>query len=223
MLRHTVTAPSHPLPGRRPLDRRRTMLLVVDLQNTFLLPGQPFHIPFALGVVDNVNRLAAAARAAGIAVVWLRHTLGTAAPYALPAWQKALFPDFAARLEAGCVQGTPGHAIHEDLGVAPGDMIVDKYRFSAFLPNSSDLDRRLKLAGVDSLIITGAATDACCASTARDALQLDYEVLFVSDATATMTDAAHNATLTSLANDMPFFDVRPTEEVIPLMAVAGEG
>ena len=43
----------------------RTALVVIDLQNVFMLPGMPVEVPAAREIVPNVNRLAAAMRAAG--------------------------------------------------------------------------------------------------------------------------------------------------------------
>jgi len=63
-----------------------------------------------------------------------------------------------------------------------------------------------------TLIITGTLTNCCCESTARDAMQMNYKIIFVSDANAALTDAAHNATLENMA--MLFADVMTTGEVL---------
>jgi ureidoacrylate peracid hydrolase len=72
--------------------------------------------------------------------------------------------------------------------------------------------------GIDTLIITGTATNVCCESTARDAMQMNYKVIFVSDGNAAMTDAEHNATLNNMLN--LFADVMSTEEVVGCVASA---
>jgi ureidoacrylate peracid hydrolase len=46
-------------------------------------------------------------------------------------------------------------------------------------------------------------------------MQMNYKLIFVSDANAAITDAAHNATLDNMC--MIFADVRPTEEVLGLI------
>jgi nicotinamidase-related amidase len=66
------------------------------------------------------------------------------------------------------------------------------------MPGSSDLDDILQMCGIDTLIITGTATNVCCESTARDAMQMNYKVIFVADGNATNTDAEHNATLNNM-------------------------
>src|ERR1700752_5438320 len=57
------------------LDPARTALVVVDLQNGFMVPGQPAEIAQAREIVPAVNRLARATRAAGGTVVWIQNTI----------------------------------------------------------------------------------------------------------------------------------------------------
>ena len=77
----------------------------------------------------------------------------------------------------------------------PADVKVKKNRFGAFVPGSSQLHSVLQERAIDTVIITGTATNVCCESTARDAMMMNYKVIFVADATATHTDEEHNATL----------------------------
>jgi ureidoacrylate peracid hydrolase len=94
----------------------------------------------------------------------------------------------------------------------PSDLKVNKNRFGAFVPGSSNLHEILQARHIDTLIITGTATNICCESTARDAMMMNYKVIFVSDGTATFNDEEHNATLgTMLAM---FADVMSTDEVV---------
>jgi ureidoacrylate peracid hydrolase len=56
------------------LDPARTALVVVDMQNVFVARGQVVEVPEARSIVANINELAAAFRAHGMAVVWLQQT-----------------------------------------------------------------------------------------------------------------------------------------------------
>jgi ureidoacrylate peracid hydrolase len=89
---------------------------------------------------------------------------------------------------------------------------VKKTRFGAFVQGSSKLHEILQARGIDTLIITGTATNVCCESTARDAMMMNYKVVFVSDGTATWTDDEHNAALGILLAQ--FCDVMSTDEVV---------
>lgn len=179
------------------LDLAATALVVVDLQNFFMEPESPLEIGHAREIVPNVNRLITATRAAGGLVVFLQHTFDDAGPRPMPLWQ---YKDAATReiLARGLAAHSNGHALYASLDVQEGDLRVNKYRPSAFLPGSSDLHERLRARNIDTLIITGCVTNVCCESTARDAQMMDYKVLFVSDSTATANDELHNATLLNM-------------------------
>ena len=88
-------------------------------------------------------------------------------------------------------------------------------RFSALVRDSSELDEMLHERGIDTVLVTGTLTNVCCESTARDAMQMGYKTVMVSDANATRTDAEHTATLVTFIQS--FGDVRPTEEVVALL------
>src|SRR6266852_3551841 len=93
-----------------------------------------------------------------------------------------------------------------------GDLRVRKATYSAFMPGSSDIEAQLKSRGIDTVLITGTATNVCCESTARDAMLLDYRVMMISDANATWTDEEHAATLNTFM--MFFGDVMSTDEAV---------
>ena len=77
------------------------------------------------------------------------------------------------------------------------DAILDKNRYNAF--HGTDLDESLKSIKVEELIITGVLTNCCSETTTRDAFIRDYRVFFVGDATATVNDELHLASLNNLA------------------------
>lgn len=193
-----------------------TALVVVDLQQAYVAEGQPFASSSARAIVPNVNRLAAATRAAGGSVFFLRQTFTDEPPHSLPEWQRQVGPRVRQARETVRAGGL-AHELYEGLDVRAGDVVVDKYRYSAFARNSSRLEEELRAAGVEMLIIVGAATNVCCESTARDAFMLGYKVFFISDATAALTDEEHNAALLNLR--AVFADVRTTEEMLGLLAV----
>jgi len=64
-----------------------TALIVVDLQNAFLAPGETLANPHARDIVPNVNAIAQALRRRGGCVVFLRHTVSDDPRYKLTEWQ----------------------------------------------------------------------------------------------------------------------------------------
>jgi ureidoacrylate peracid hydrolase len=196
-----------------------TALLVVDLQNVFMLPPYPTEVPLAREIVPNVNKLAAATRAVGGAVVWIQMThteedKKTWSVFYEDVTKTAMRGD---KLK-GLVRGSHGQALYETLDVKPDDLKVEKKRFSAFIQGSSDLDKLLKERGIDTVLVTGTVTNTCCESTARDAMMLNYKTIMISDANAAATDEEHNATLANMLRI--FGDVMSTDEVIARLAPA---
>jgi ureidoacrylate peracid hydrolase len=198
------------------LDPARTAHIIVDMQNGFVEPGAPVEVPTAREIVPAVNRISQAARAAGVANYFVQFTT--------PVGDLASWSTFYGRFSQAIAKGhqdafTPG-AHHWRLWPALDvDMAVDqsmpKTRFGAFIPGTCDLDAALRARGIDTLIITGTLTNCCCESTARDAMQLNYRVIFASDANAALTDAEHNATLNNMM--FLFADVMSTDEIVALL------
>ena len=104
---------------------------------------------------------------------------------------------------------------------ADDEPIVDKARFSAFIPGTCNLDELLRARGIDTLIITGCLTNGCCESTARTGMENGYRVLFVADGTAAVTDQEHNATLTMFSGSN-VAEVVMADAVVSRIAVAAE-
>ena len=180
------------------LDPSKTALIVVDLQNGFMVEEvAAAYVPVAIEIVPNVNRLAAAVRRTGGKVFWIKQTVDKTSAVAWSEWLNMMTPEVRGSLVTNLAPGSHGHAIYPDLEVKPEDEIVQKYRFSAFVQGSSDLPQRLRAQGYDTVLITGTVTNVCCESSARDAMMLNFKTIMVSDANAARTDEEHNATLGS--------------------------
>ena len=202
------------------LDLARTAHVIVDMQNGFMEPGAPVEVPVARDIVANVNAISRAIRAAGGTNVFLRMTVDQASLQSWSNWFKYFHTaETTAGFEDSFGRGRRYHELWPQMDVAEGDLFVDKTRFGAFVPGASALHEVLQARGIDTLIITGTLSNCCCESTARDAMQMNYKLVFVTDANAALTDAAHNATLDNMC--MIFADVRSTSEVVELIAGSG--
>jgi ureidoacrylate peracid hydrolase len=198
------------------IEPARTAHIVVDLQNGFMAPGQPVEIATAREIVPNVNRISAALRAAGGLNVFIQYVINPDAKKAWSTWfDHFSSAPFRERLDACFAEGAYGWELWPGLDVAESDLKVPKTRFGAFVPGSSDLDAILRARDIDTLIITGTATNVCCESTARDAMQMNYKVIFVADGNAAASDAEHNATLANMMGR--FADVMTTDELVALI------
>lgn len=198
------------------VDPKRTAHLVIDMQTGFMTAGAPAEIAPAAAIIPNVNRISAACREAGALNVFVQNSISEESKQSWSNWFGSFWTaDKREGMYATFMVGKPGHALHPGIEVEPQDMRINKFRFGTFVEGSSDLHPRLQARGIDTVIITGCATNICCESTARDAMMMNYKVLFVSDATATHTDFEHNNTLNNMM--LTFADVVSTAEVTALL------
>jgi len=182
------------------IDPRKTAHIVVDMQNGFIEPGAAIEIATAREIVPTVNRISRTIREVGGINIFLRFTVDRES---LVNWS-TLYRHFygeamTARMIETFSRESHGWQIYRDMEMGDRDLTIDKTRFGAFVPGTCGLLNVLQDRGIDTLIITGTATNGCCESTAREAMQLNYKVIFVSNANAALTDTEHNAALNSLS------------------------
>ena len=197
------------LHGFENIEAARTALAIIDMQNVFCAPQAPVEVPSARDIVPNINRLADATRNAGGLVVWVQMTMKRREEWAL-VLDNLLSAETGERVLAAIKPGSEGQALWPMMRTASGDLFIQKNRFSAFLPSSSDIAAQLRRRGIDTVLVTGTLTNVCCESSARDAAMMDFKTIMVSDANAALTDEAHQMTLTNFIQT--FGDVQSTAE-----------
>jgi nicotinamidase-related amidase len=156
------------------LDPARTALLVIDAQREYFDQDGALYTPHAAEIRSNLDRLIEAAREAGAKVVFIRHVV---AADGSDAGRMGDFSD-----ERSFLDGTKGVELTEGLSPRDDEAVVEKTRYSAFV--NTRLESVLKTAGADTLIVTGLMTQYCSVTTTRHGHDLDYRMVFVSDANA---------------------------------------
>ena len=195
------------------LDPLHTALVVIDLQHAFMNYAVGFAaVPAARDIVPAVNRLAAAVLETGGGVFWIKMTHDERCFSEWSVAYELLAPDVRAKRIAALSEGTLGHELRPDLDVRPEDEMIKKYRYSAFMPGTSDLADRLRSRGFDTVLITGTVTNVCCESSARDANMTNFRTIMVSDGNAALSQDLHDASLTAFYNT--FGDVLDTDMII---------
>ena len=164
------------------LRPEKAALLVVDMQNDFVHPDGAFPIGGTQPVLENLSRLIPLFRSLGRPVFFTRHVSD---PETNPI-ELLVYPGMA---RGGLRHGTWGWEIHPSLAPLPGEDVIDKRRFDAFL--GTDLEERLRSAGVEDLLVGGCQTQICVDTTARSASCRDFRVTLLSDACATRSPALH--------------------------------
>lgn len=183
--------------------------IIVDLQVGFLEPEAATADSNVRMIVPNVNKISAAVRSAGGLNIFIRFTFD-------PNWTtryKRLRPETEGKLRMAFVEGSEQHGLWSGVDVQSEDLILNKTRISAFTPGTCDLDAVLRNIGIDTIIVTGCFSNACCESTCRDAVQMNYNVVFIQDGNATSSDDEHNGAVADLYSIFGC-DICETEEVV---------
>ncbi|MDF2096222.1 cysteine hydrolase family protein [Aquibaculum arenosum] len=161
-------------------------LIIIDAQNQYL--SGPLALSGIAAALEEGERLLQAARDAGTPIIHVKHR-GAAGG--------AFDPD------------TPAFEIADPVAPRDGEAVVEKRLPNAFA--GTDLDERLKAAGVKTLIVAGFMTHMCVSSTVRSALDHGYGTTVVANACATRdlpdgeggvlsADGLHRAELAALSD-----------------------
>jgi gluconolactonase len=177
------------------IDAKSAALVIQDLQNDVIIDGGAFADSGAPAhaksqkVVENVRRLADAARKAGVPVIHVWYIVEPGAP-----GLKQNAPLFEGVKGANAlVRGSWGAAPAEGLEPQEGDHVVEKMRMNGFY--DTRLDILLRGLGAETLIITGAWTNMSIEHTARHGADAGYRVVVASDGTSTVNDEWQRAAL----------------------------
>ncbi|MFZ5519476.1 MAG: isochorismatase family protein [Candidatus Zhuqueibacterota bacterium] len=161
-------------------DPNTSALLLIDLQEYFREIATP--------IIMNLAQLITRCRQRHVPIIYTQHA------HPSPESDGGMLAKWWGDL---IIAGTPVANILHELSPEPADKIVHKTRYSAF--HNTDLHAYLKEQRIRQVIIAGVMTNLCCETTARDAFVRDYEVFFLADGTATVSDQYHRATLLNLS------------------------
>ena len=205
------------------MDLEKAALIIVDMQNDFIhdngfvrKSSQGIGVPAdSLDLLKKpipfIQRLAESFRTNGRDVI-----------YIYTAWEKD-YSDVALPLKkmgakakemGALVKGSWGAHIIDELAPHPNDHMVMKKAYGAFF--QTPLDRTLRNLGINTLVMTGVATNFCVETTAREAVAYGYDIIMVKDGTATFDPEGHQATLKVITTG--FGEVMSTDEVLGLMS-----
>ncbi len=194
------------------IDAGRTALVVMDLDTATVGANEDCQ-----RLVPRLYELATAVRSAGGVVAWVTSHM----PVMPRHFAAILGAELAAKYFDDGQPDGPGTTLWPELHAAEHDLIATKSGASAFFPGKCDLKQQLDPLGIDTLLIAGAVTNICCESSARDAVELDYRVIMVSDLLSGQAHGLHEATLATFYRI--FGDVRPSGEILELLSTSDLG
>ncbi len=174
------------------IDLARSALVIVDMQNAFAAKGgmfdlRGFDVTSIQKVIDPIQRILTKVREKKMKVIYIAHVLspdfrevGSDSTF----WHKSAkqYKENPLLQGKSLIRGTWGAQIIDALKPLDADLVVEKPRFSAFF--GTNLDLLLKTYSLKYLFFTGCATNICVEASIRDAANLGYFPILISDASA---------------------------------------
>jgi ureidoacrylate peracid hydrolase len=201
------------------IDPRVTGLLVIDMQNGFCHPDSRME----KAGIGTANQRAIVPAALSL--------ISLARAHKIPVFfsQQIHFPEDVTRRRhripshqakqrwTPCLRGTWEVDLIDEVAsvVQPDDYIVEKHRASLFFQTT--LDAKLRMLGIEQLIMSGTTTAFCVETTIRDAYFRDFDVIAVADCIADPRPHFHEDTMRKVDQ---FFGVVVTLEELPSLIVA---
>lgn len=181
------------------LDPRTTAIVVIDLQKGIVqMPGNPHS---AQAVVANAVRILDAGRASGAQPVLVH--VGFSADF-----RDALQTPADEPMRMSTPPAPDWTELLPELKQEPSDIVIQKRQWGAFY--GTGLELQLRRRGLRTIVLCGIATEFGVESTARDAWERGYEIVFAEDA---MT--GRNGHANSIANIFPRLGrVRSTTQIV---------
>ncbi|ORY11335.1 N-carbamoylsarcosine amidase [Clohesyomyces aquaticus] len=187
----------------------RPALLLIDVCNAYWTEGSPLNTssnPASAAAPSSIGRLVAAAREGQVPLVWTRveYTEPDMSDAGVFFRKAPLLTVFQKGNETGLESWVPG------LEPKDGEMVIPKRYPSAFF--ATDLNTRLQLRGVDTLVVCGVSTSGCVRASTLEAMCLGYRPMVVSEACGDRSPEIHNANIFDMNAKMA--DVVPEAEAI---------
>lgn len=180
-------------PELKDLVMGKTAFMIIDMQKDFCLPGAPFEVTGAMNIVSYIKGALDACRINKVPIIHaFRYYRADGSDVELTRYEEFI------KVGGGCVQGTKGAEIIDELKPMEREYLITKQRWSAFL--QTELDCLLKRLGVEQIVVTGVQTPNCIRATVWDANSLDYEVIVLTDGTCAKSAEIHNANLIDMKN-----------------------
>jgi len=196
--------------AKQPIIVGRPVFVVVDFQKGTDLPAEVFGMSVMAGTADRIERaerMLAAARAAGVPVVFFQEV------------HRRSGIDFGRELDGAeavhCLDGDEATELVDSLRPIEGEYHIVKRRYSGFF--GTEFDILLRALNASTLVLIGGLTDVCVQYTFADAHQRDFYVRVVGDCVGGSSLARHTAALDAMEY-LQAGAVRTTDEIISAFA-----
>lgn len=175
------------------LTHAENAILVVDMQNDWVLPTSPVHVAGAYATMPAISKFLDYGRKNDWAVIYICRI------HRISGIDAELFRrHFFEEGNPICIEGTHGAAVPDMIVPKKGDITITKQRFSAFF--GTDLDIVLRGLGVKNVYVTGTQYPNCIRATAVDSMGLDYNTTVVTDCCSAATEEVAQANIYDIRN-----------------------
>ena len=172
---------------------KKTVLIIIDMQNDFVLPDAPQCIAGAEAIVPNIQKVLELFRSKNLPVFHIYREYREDGSDI----EKTRLDDFLTQHKY-CVPHTKGCEIIDELIPIEGEYKIVKNRFSGFM--QTELDFILRCLGIEKIVICGVQYPNCIRATIFDGVALGYDVTLITDATAAQTEEIAKANIVDIAN-----------------------
>lgn len=170
----------------------KTALLIIDMQNDFVLEGKPHRVAGARAVIPKIQAVLAEFRKRNLPVI---HILRV---HRRDGSDVEIIRQERFRSHPFAVAGTHGAGVIDELAPREGEHVVEKIRMSAFI--GTELDLLLRTLGATTLVVTGIQTPNCIRATVFDAIAYNYPAVLIDDATGAASEEIHRANVRDMQN-----------------------
>jgi nicotinamidase-related amidase len=172
---------------------KNTALIIVDMQNDFVLPNAPQCIDGAMAIIPNLKKVLNTFRDDKSPVFHVYREYRADGSDI----EKTRLNDFLTG-EKYCVPHTHGCEIIDELTPIEGEYRIVKNRFSGFM--NTELDFILRRLNIKNIVVCGIQYPNCIRATIYDGVALGYNVTLVTDATGAKTDEIAKANILDIKN-----------------------
>jgi len=172
---------------------KNTALIIVDMQNDYVLPDAPQCIDGAMAIIPNLKKVLDFFRESKRPVFHVYREYRADGSDI----EATRLDDFLTG-EKYCVPNTHGCEIIDELTPIEGEFRIVKNRFSGFM--NTELDFILRRLKVTNIVVCGIQYPNFIRATIFDGVALGYNVTVVTDATGAQTDEIAKANILDIGN-----------------------
>lgn len=190
------------------INLKKSCLLIIDMEYGFIDKNSPLFVKNGPKIVKNIKKILENFRNKNLPIIFVKREHRDSGvdidKVRLEVFKKS---------NGLITENDKSSEIIKDLKPLKNEIVVIKRRWSAFF--GTELEILLKRLKIENLIVTGVQTPNCIRATVYDALSLDYDVIVISDATASSSKKIQKYNL----SDMENIGVKllSTEEIIDMI------